>query len=891
MRLLILSIFFLSWTDTASASAWGWGREPEDFCFGGCDLALSSFEFEEKSWELKSVSESERETRLDTASRPDQHSDSDLDSESGLGAVRKRIQTRAWPSQIQKCTNAYRIPSLYLCLQMHCTEEQRIEGLKEMNETCKNKEKGGGVVLPSFEGVIGRYGEEEKGRLRWLGRSDLENGEQGKEKEKEVLREVVLLSEDVRGLGRDTLAAANFEMRIHNVYGCAMYFFWAVIIAIGLSSHLGQYVLSSRTHNSHHKWQALPSDDNHDSEIQPLSSNRSIFDTPYILLKRYVTVPATFGYKRSQNVGWCTIPTRVQSMAIAAFVVINVVLCSCSYWTFEGNMYWLKPSAQFLRYFADRTGIISTANLPLIWIFGIRNNTLLWLTGWDFAAYNMFHRWVARVATVQAVAHSVAYTVLIFGGDMSWSAAWTYYLTYYERRYFWNGVLATIFMVAVLVVSVYPLRRNFYEIFLWLHIILSVLVLITMYYHVIPFSHYAMYVYPCISIWLFDRLLRILRILSFNPKFWSTHATITYSAESNIVRMTVPYSTAWTKPRPGGFYYVYFLSSRGWENHPFTLAYSTPLGNGSGNRNMNGIHSPSVSLGTISPPVRAGTPANIDSVWSPSSPGRTLESESLLPSQLESSSTSYAPSNAPPSTLTFLVRPYAGFTSRLRAEALRSGAGKPSKHRILIEGPYGETQPLREYTNVLFVVGGTGIAVPLSYLRGLVDGEGRKEVRTRKVGIVWAVREEVFLDEVLERDMSTVLGGVEGEMGRKIDIRAFVTRSEREDKDPEVELDDDFESNNDCETQDDFQGESSDLKSKSQTRRKHVEVLQGRPDIFEEVENAVRDAGDETLAVVACGPGMMADDARRAVVRLLGRGGARGRGRGRIEYFEESFNW
>lgn len=68
---------------------------------------------------------------------------------------------------------------------------------------------------------------------------------------------------------------------------------------------------------------------------------------------------------------------------------------------------------QLLRYVSDRTGIVSYANFPLIWLFGMRNNGLLWLTGWDFGAFNNFHRWVARVATVQAIIHSVGYTMLV----------------------------------------------------------------------------------------------------------------------------------------------------------------------------------------------------------------------------------------------------------------------------------------------------------------------------------------------------------------------------------------------------------------------------------------------------------------------------------------------
>lgn len=68
---------------------------------------------------------------------------------------------------------------------------------------------------------------------------------------------------------------------------------------------------------------------------------------------------------------------------------------------------------QLLRHVSDRTGIISFANFPLIWLFGMRNNLIIWLTGWDFKTFNNFHRWVGRIAAVQAVIHSIGYTILI----------------------------------------------------------------------------------------------------------------------------------------------------------------------------------------------------------------------------------------------------------------------------------------------------------------------------------------------------------------------------------------------------------------------------------------------------------------------------------------------
>jgi hypothetical protein len=54
-------------------------------------------------------------------------------------------------------------------------------------------------------------------------------------------------------------------------------------------------------------------------------------------------------------------------------------------------------------------------------------------------------------------------------------------MRYLGKHYFWNGEVATIFMCALLAFSVYGLRRRHYEVFLVVHVVLSILVLLTMY--------------------------------------------------------------------------------------------------------------------------------------------------------------------------------------------------------------------------------------------------------------------------------------------------------------------------------------------------------------------------------------------------------------------------
>lgn len=80
---------------------------------------------------------------------------------------------------------------------------------------------------------------------------------------------------------------------------------------------------------------------------------------------------------------------------------------------------WTNNSDQIWTYVSDRTGILAVANLPILWLFAGRNDVFLWLTGWNFGTFNMFHRWVARVSTVEAIVHSIAYTYIYAKGTFT----------------------------------------------------------------------------------------------------------------------------------------------------------------------------------------------------------------------------------------------------------------------------------------------------------------------------------------------------------------------------------------------------------------------------------------------------------------------------------------
>lgn len=81
----------------------------------------------------------------------------------------------------------------------------------------------------------------------------------------------------------------------------------------------------------------------------------------------------------------------------------------------------------------------------------MRNNVVIWLTGWDFGTYNNFHRWVARIATLQAVVHSIGYTVLILKGMLRLHEMVITWKNYADRYRGWMDIFCRLVGLLVLV--------------------------------------------------------------------------------------------------------------------------------------------------------------------------------------------------------------------------------------------------------------------------------------------------------------------------------------------------------------------------------------------------------------------------------------------------------
>lgn len=90
-----------------------------------------------------------------------------------------------------------------------------------------------------------------------------------------------------------------------------------------------------------------------------------------VFYRQHISLPALFSASQSDSpslYGFSfSTPTRLQSILVFTYVLLNLIACAVEYDVFDDNFYWPgdKPH-QYWRYITDRTGIMAFVNLPLM---------------------------------------------------------------------------------------------------------------------------------------------------------------------------------------------------------------------------------------------------------------------------------------------------------------------------------------------------------------------------------------------------------------------------------------------------------------------------------------------------------------------------------------------
>ncbi|TLS30911.1 hypothetical protein PpBr36_02590 [Pyricularia pennisetigena] len=541
---------------------------------------------------------------------------------------------------------------------------------------------------------------------------------------------------------------------------------------------------------------------------------------PFLGSRRLEPLPGKLGY----------VPRRILGIFIALYVILNVVLCSVSFGSFQPNVYFMSSGFELCEYVGNRTGVLSFVNMAIAILFAGRNNVFIALTGWSQATFLVLHRWTARMSAVQAVVHSIAYTIAYFQPGYSGAAA---YAEKADEAFFQWGIIATAAICLAAGLAMLPFRRRFYETFLALHISLVVIALLGCWYHIVPhFGYdygYQVWLYIAFAFWSADRLARFVRLGFFN-RLGRSKAIAEIVPGTDLMHITLfPRTVAGFGPGQHTFLYIPELG-KPWQNHPFTVTgWTAPK-----------QASPSSSPDPV--PVDASTAEEAKS---------------------GASATTYSDQSPAVPSIRVLVRKHAGATAALHQHLFAAAApGSGIQLSVYNEGPYGghraNIKPFMAAETVLCILGGIGVTSALGFLQSFVESRGRDGraaqgdqtlmKKTTRFVFAWSAREAGLIQYVKDNYLARVDG---------VEYRLWCTGSV---------------------------GDAEQAKASTEDGPAKPDVASepGRMDINAVLQDSLEVGVAAT--VMCCGPGGMLDETTRHVARYLGEGY-------KVTLVEELYTW
>ncbi|KAI1079689.1 ferric reductase like transmembrane component-domain-containing protein [Whalleya microplaca] len=488
------------------------------------------------------------------------------------------------------------------------------------------------------------------------------------------------------------------------------------------------------------------------------------------------------------NIG--TLPSRLHFIILMVYIVSNLVYMLHVDWKKE-NKYSIAAEIR------GRSGTLSVVSMiPLIILAG-RNNPLISMLKVSFDTYNLLHRWMGRAVIIEAVIHTIAWLYVAMAAD-GWDGM-TRRLVH--ESFEASGMVGTITLIFIMILSLGPIRHAFYETFLNVHIILA-------------FITFAMTLVHCATatlpgglpqlpwmvaiflIWLAERFSRMFRLAYYNWSAKGKTEAVIEAMPGDTTRVTL-HLARYVDVKPGTHAYIRFMGISPWENHPFSIAWVE--------------HHPELE--------------------------RTVKEKEYSEAELKKGTTS----------VSFVIGAYTGFTRHLYNKA-SSGGSQTMRIRAAMEGPYAGHHSLDSYGHALLFAGSTGITHQLSYLKPILEGFNQGTIATRRVTLVWIMRDTESLEWVRPW-MDEIL-----RMPRRRDIlniRLFITRPKN----------------------------TKEIHSASST----VQMFPGRPQIRLLIKKEVEEQVG-AMVVTVCGPGALADDVRQAVREVQD-------GNSVVDFVEESFTW
>jgi predicted ferric reductase len=371
--------------------------------------------------------------------------------------------------------------------------------------------------------------------------------------------------------------------------------------------------------------------------------------------------------------GWRPVvfPSLAVTIISVAALLVGILYCCLPQPLFWQSIAYGSPPL------AVRSGMMAVALLPWIVALSMKANFITMVTGIGHERLNVLHRWAAYICLVLSILHTVPFYITPFwekGAQQSFQQLFSQTGFYI----YGTGIAALVPLCFLCVHSIGPLRHRMYELFVSLHVPVSMVFLGMMFWHCNNYLTSWHYLFSTLAIWVLSYIMRLFYLNWTRPGRLSwligDEAAITLMPE-NAIKITIPTQVRW---RPGQYIYLRMPGISVFENHPFTIASlcdeDFPSEYGEGYRDM-----------------------------------------------------------------VIVFRPFGGFTNKVLQTALEHGPWHT--YRAFIDGPYGGMQRrIEAFDDVVLIAGGSGITAIISQLLTLIKKMRDGKAVTRKIHVIWALK-------------------------------------------------------------------------------------------------------------------------------------------------------